>query len=464
MTLEDILRITRRRIGALIAIVVACLLLALAAAQLTPRQYTATSTAYVTVVMDASTAPDAETYNQANRLAVDKAAALVAVFGSQPVLDRAGQQLGAGQEVPVGSVTAQHAPGELTVTVSATASTPERAREVADEVVRQTEAEVQRLDGEGTPLHVVLMTSAGAVPVDAAPSTSRYLAVGVLVGLALGYLVILISAALDRRIGSADEAAQRLGVPALGTLPYSAANGQWRGAREADSAFEEELRRLRANLLRDEPAIGRRIVVTSPGRRAGRTTVALGLARVLALADHRVVLVEADMRSPVLAAVLGLDPAQPGVVQILDGAVGLQQAMVATDIPGLSVLVAGPAPDKPSERAGSARMNELLAVLARSHVVVIDTPAIAVASDSTVLAARSDGVVLVIPSGRTTTDSLERASRALERGGGSLLGVVVNRTAPGSRMLAGGLPRLGSARTLPTSRDMAGVRHRAAGL
>ena len=148
MTLEDILRITRRRIGALIAIVVACLLLALAAAQLTPRQYTATSTAYVTVVMDASTAPDAETYNQANRLAVDKAAALVAVFGSQPVLDRAGQQLGAGQEVPVGSVTAQHAPGELTVTVSATASTPERAREVADEVVRQTEAEVQRLDGD----------------------------------------------------------------------------------------------------------------------------------------------------------------------------------------------------------------------------------------------------------------------------------------------------------------------------
>ena len=423
MTLEDLLHLTRRRIGSLVLALVMCVLASMLFAFASPSTYTATSQAYLRVKVAGDPAQSTQSQYNAAQLAAMKADAVVPVFTSAAVAQRVVDSLKLDEtaEEFASSVSATRVPETVSVQVSATAYSSHRAQVLADEVVRQAAAEIKNLEGEDSPVEIVLLSSAELVSATRSPALVTCVAVGLLAGLVLGYIWILVQELLDKSLRGPEEVREALSVPLLGALPR-VPSLRWL-SRGAELKMEEQLRVARTNVLHALSQGGRRVVVvTSAGPQEGTSVTAASLARVLALSGHRVVLVGGDLRAPGTAGLQG----SPGLADVLTGSAYLGEALVKGAVEGLELLPAGRMPANPSELLGAPMMRDLLRELAADRLVIIDAPPVLRFTDGVVLAARAGGVILVARAGRTSAEDLHEAALAIEQGGGRMLGVVLN--------------------------------------
>jgi len=423
MTLEDLLHLTRRRIGSLVLALVVCVLASMLFAFASPSTYTATSQAYLRVKVAGDPAQSTLSQYNAAQLAAMKADAVVPVFTSAAVAQRVVDSLKLDEtaEEFASSVSATRVPETVSVQVSATAYSSHRAQVLADEVVRQAAAEIKDLEGEDSPVEIVLLSSAELVSATRSPALVTCVAVGLLAGLVLGYVWILVQELLDKSLRGPEEVREALSVPLLGALPR-VPSLRWL-SRGAELKMEEQLRVARTNVLHALSQGGRRVVVvTSAGPQEGTSVTAASLARVLALSGHRVVLVGGDLRAPGTAGLQG----SPGLADVLTGSAYLGEALVKGAVEGLELLPAGRMPANPSELLGAPMMRDLLRELAADRLVIIDAPPVLRFTDGVVLAARAGGVILVARAGRTSAEDLHEAALAIEQGGGRMLGVVLN--------------------------------------
>ena len=423
MTLEDLLHLTRRRIGSLVLALIVCVLASMLFAFASPSTYTATSQAYLRVKVAGDPAQSTLSQYNAAQLAAMKADAVVPVFTSAAVAQRVVDSLKLDEtaEEFASSVSATRVPETVSVQVSATAYSSHRAQVLADEVVRQASAEIKDLEGEDSPVEIVLLSSAELVSATRSPALVTCVAVGLLAGLVLGYVWILVQELLDKSLRGPEEVREALSVPLLGALPR-VPSLRWL-SRGAELKMEEQLRVARTNVLHALSQGGRRVVVvTSAGPQEGTSVTAASLARVLALSGHRVVLVGGDLRAPGTAGLQG----SPGLADVLTGSAYLGEALVKGSVEGLELLPAGRMPANPSELLGAPVMRDLLRELAADRLVIIDAPPVLRFTDGVVLAARAGGVILVARAGRTSAEDLHEAALAIEQGGGRMLGVVLN--------------------------------------
>ncbi len=215
------------------------------------------------------------------------------------------------------------------------------------------------------------------------------------------------------------------------------------------SASAEAFRTLRTNmrLVALEQQL-RTIVVTSATTGEGKSLVSANLAAALAQAGQRVVLVDGDLRRPTAHRTFGTHNTS-GLVEALlrereralrnghapDSAADITPAelgAVPTSIDNLFLLPSGRVPPNPSELLASETAGRLLDHLNRAFdMVVIDTPPVGPVADALLLAARSDGVIVVARSGQTRQDTLRGALEALRAVGKPMLGIVVNDLRPG---------------------------------
>ena len=388
-----------------------------------PSTYTATSQAYLRVKVAGDPAQSTLSQYNAAQLAAMKADAVVPVFTSAAVAQRVVDSLKLDEtaEEFASSVSATRVPETVSVQVSATAYSSHRAQVLADEVVRQAAAEIKDLEGEDSPVEIVLLSSAELVSATRSPALVTCVAVGLLAGLVLGYVWILVQELLDKSLRGPEEVREALSVPLLGALPR-VPSLRWL-SRGAELKMEEQLRVARTNVLHALSQGGRRVVVvTSAGPQEGTSVTAASLARVLALSGHRVVLVGGDLRAPGTAGLQG----SPGLADVLTGSAYLGEALVKGSVEGLELLPAGRMPANPSELLGAPMMRDLLRELAADRLVIIDAPPVLRFTDGVVLAARAGGVILVARAGRTSAEDLHEAALAIEQGGGRMLGVVLN--------------------------------------
>ena len=423
MTLEDLLHLTRRRIGSLVLALVVCVLASMLFAFASPSTYTATSQAYLRVKVAGDPAQSTLSQYNAARLAAMKADAVVPVFTSAAVAQRVVDSLKLDEtaEEFASSVSATRVPETVSVQVSATASSSHRAQVLADEVVRQASVEIKDLEGEDSPVEIVLLSSAELVSATRSPALVTCMAVGLLAGLVLGYVWILVQELLDKSLKGPEEVREALSVPLLGALPR-VPSLRWL-SRGAELKMEEQLRVARTNVLHALSQGGRRVmVVTSAGPQEGTSVTAASLARVLALSGHRVALIGGDLRAPSTTELQG----SPGLADVLTGSAYLGEALIKGAVEGLEVLPAGRTPANPSELLGAPMMRDLLRELAADRLVIIDAPPVLRFTDGVVLAAHAGGVILVARAGRTSAEDLREAALAVEQGGGRMLGVVLN--------------------------------------
>lgn len=277
------------------------------------------------------------------------------------------------------------------------------------------------------------------------PRVGLILFVGGLMGLGLGVLGAFLRERLDRTVKTSAELESRFGLVALGSIPTAdeaASRGNKRNlpsdedrihvsvATDPRSAIAEEVRAIRTNLLfmsPDRPY--RRLLVTSPSPAEGKTTVTACLGATMAQAGHRVLLVDCDMRRPRLHTLFEGQGTSSTLSETLIHPATLNVESLRTNIPGLSLLPAGPPPPNPAELLHSAAFRELMGRLEDSFdVILLDTPPLIV-TDAAVLSSVVDATILVVRQGKTEYPAVTRALRTLRDVNAKLAGAVFNATA-----------------------------------
>jgi succinoglycan biosynthesis transport protein ExoP len=278
---------------------------------------------------------------------------------------------------------------------------------------------------------------------------------GGLLGLALGIGLVLLMEYMDTSLKNIHDIEQFLGLPVLGLIPAidqedvanKAENGKTTNGATAiaerlishhlpKSPISEAYRILRTNLQFLNPdAPLKTILVTSSGPSEGKTTTAANLAITMAQVGSRTLIVDADLRRPMINGVFGI-PQEPGLTELLVKGGDLQKAMVSTDIENLFILPAGTIPPNPSELLGSQKMKHLIQEMKKiCDLVILDCPPVITVTDAAVLAAEADCVVLVIQSGKTDREAARRAKSLLTNVKARIAGTVLNNIS--SDMLAG---------------------------
>ncbi len=266
--------------------------------------------------------------------------------------------------------------------------------------------------------NVTVVDQASAPARPSKPQVPLYLALGAGLGIFLGCCVALLVEAVDNKIQGAEEV-EALQIPLLGISPQIEANKASSHAlmldsRHADSAFGESVRRLRSGLLISRSGTPPQVLLVSsasPGE--GKSTLSLSLAISLSQYEKKVLLVEADMRRPVLCRRLGLQQTD-GLSVLLSDREAATAILPAANNPNLYLLPAGPTPPYPAELLGSPRMHTLMDEWrSEFDFIVVDSPPVLPVTDAQLLEEMADATVLLARVGFTTRAALERAYKLL---------------------------------------------------
>jgi succinoglycan biosynthesis transport protein ExoP len=266
--------------------------------------------------------------------------------------------------------------------------------------------------------NVTVVDQASAPARPSKPQVPLYLALGAGLGLFFGCCVALLVEAVDNKIQGAEEI-EALQIPLLGISPQIDANKTSSRAimldsRHADSAFGESVRRLRSGLLISRSGTPPQVLLissASPGE--GKSTLSLNLAVSLSQYEKKVLLVEADMRRPVLRRRLGLEGTD-GLSVLLSDREAATGMLPVPNNPNLYLLPGGPTPPYPADLLGSPRMHTLMEEWRTEFdFIVVDSPPVLPVTDAQLLEEMADATVLLARVGFTTRAALERAYKLL---------------------------------------------------
>ncbi|QKJ20307.1 polysaccharide biosynthesis tyrosine autokinase [Microbacterium hominis] len=437
MELRDYVRILRAHWLGIVLLTLLGVAVAWGWSAVQPRVYTAETSG---IVRAASAGSDTGSSLVGDQLARAKVTSYIDMGSWRSVAEYAIADLGLDTtpEALVNRVDVSNPLDTVIIHVSADAGSPEEARDLAESWMRGMVAQIDAVEGDGTEgsaaVTLVPGDSARLPTAPSSPNVRLSLALGGLVGLALGVGYAVIRAVLDRRVRDPRDIERETGASVVGQLPVDKdlAGGRrvlsFGQSATGTSPIAEALRELRTNLqFMDVDSPPRTIVVTSPLPGDGKSTLSSNLAMSLAAAGQHVVLLDADLRRPRIAEVFGL-PEGAGLTDILSGRAEITEVAHNVDESGnLAVITAGRIPPNPSEVLGSNRMRDLIRNLSSHALVIIDSPPVLAATDAAVLTTGADGALIVVTSGRTTIDQLDQAVVNLSKANGRTLGVVMNR-------------------------------------
>jgi len=279
-----------------------------------------------------------------------------------------------------------------------------------------------------SPVRLTLVQHAAVPQTPVSPNVPLNIALGALVGLALGVGVAVLRATLDTRIRNERDVEMVTDTPIIGGIVFDPKAKERPLIVHADphSPRAESFRTLRTNLQYLEPGRGdRAFVVTSSIESEGKSTTTANLAIALADSGARVLLVDADLRRPKVDQYLGIEGAV-GLTDLLIGRADLVDVVQRWGRNELYVLPAGRIPPNPSELLGSAQMVKVLDELKRTFdVVLFDAPPLLPVTDAAVLARNVGGAIVVVAAGRAHRQHLRGAIASLENVDAPISGVVL---------------------------------------
>src|SRR4051812_40565056 len=275
-------------------------------------------------------------------------------------------------------------------------------------------------------------------------------------GVLLGLASIFFLEYMDRSIKTPEELERVTRFASLGVIPAASSVGRGYGYRyygsrtklravesepaaaepsrgidllphvDSRSPISEAYRAFRTSLLLASANSPKVIVIPSTFAREGKTTTAVNLATVLAQMGKPVLLLDADLRRPRLQKVFK-GKMNVGLVNYLATNIPLEDVIQETEVPHLSVVLPGPTLSNPSELLASDRMKHLIhEVRSKFAYVIFDSPPVMAVTDSIVLAASADGVVLCVHGGQTPREIVQRAAERLRQSNIPVLGAILN--------------------------------------
>jgi succinoglycan biosynthesis transport protein ExoP len=281
------------------------------------------------------------------------------------------------------------------------------------------------------------------------PNVPRGLILSAIAGLIAGAAAAFLAEKLDRVFHSPDELKDSTGLPLLGTIPYAKELKKPSASTVADSPpdvenlevqfgnrsrgysaspFLEAFRSLHTNLeflSPDQPI--RSLVMSSAVPADGKSTVTTFLAQAAAAMGQRVLLVDADLRRPTVHEKTDL-PNVWGLSNVISSDINVDDVIQRSPTEdNLFVLTAGQIPPDPTRLLASKKMRNLVERFQEAFdLVIFDTPPLLGLADARILAAHTDGIVMVVGLGRTDRSVLKQVLDGLKTSRARVLGVVAN--------------------------------------
>jgi tyrosine-protein kinase len=430
--LRAYLHIVRRRW----ALIVGCLLLSVAAASLvtsraTP-QYASTAQLFITTPGSASGAGDAY---QGSLFSAQRVASYADLITGKALAQRVVTNLNLRQSSSSLSdqISSRVVTDTVLLNVTVTDPDPARAQLLANAVATQFTSYIAGLE---TPpgrrvsaIKATVVDSASLPKTPVSPKPVRNLGLAAILGLIVGFGVAFLRETLDNTLKTGQDLVVTTGGAILGHIPLDpqASRRPLISQLETHAPRVEATRMLRTNLQfvhvdRDSKVF----VVTSSVPQEGKTTTAINLAIAAAKAGQSVLLLEGDLRRPKVAEYLHLDRTV-GLTTVLIGKVDIEEAIQRWDGDDLDVITSGVTPPNPAELVQSGAMKATLDKLrARYDLILIDAPPLLPVTDGALLAAHSDGAILIVRYGKTTRDQVAQAVKHLAAVNATLLGSVLN--------------------------------------
>ena len=258
----------------------------------------------------------------------------------------------------------------------------------------------------------------------ARPNKPLNIALGIVVGLVVGIGLAFFIEYLDTSVKTIDDVERALQSPVLGIIPQNVGLLIHEGA---ESPHAEAYRVLRTNILfsrKDEKL--NTVAVVSAGAGEGKTTTCFNLATVFAQSDHRVLVVDSDLRRPTLHKLMKVSNSA-GLTSYLLRQNSLDQVIQTSSLPNLHFMPSGKLPSSSLGILSSPQMKELISELKQRYdFVFFDSPPIMGVSDASILASEVDMTLQVIQYRRYPQPMNIRAKQMIEKVGGRLIGIVLN--------------------------------------
>lgn len=431
MDLHHYLKVLRRGWLLLTLTTAAAVGLAVALTALLPPTYQAESRIYVSV----DNAADVNDLGQGTMYSQEVVRSFVELATSsrvlQPVIEEFELSETPAELAERTEVAAQT--GTVILEVTVYDEDPHQAAAIAGALSESLNDVVQELTPPaqegGTRITLTTVEEPTAAQDPTSPQPVILVGLGLVAGVVLGLALLALREVLDTRVRNERDLSEATQLPLLGAVPRDKqfSRGVLVAQTEPGTPSAEAFTTLRTNLqFLDLGRPSRSFVVTSSIEDEGKSTVAVNLAISLRSAGHRVLLIDADLRRPEVATLLGLEGAV-GLTDLLTSRTATPDVLQLWGPNNLAVLPAGTVPPNPNELLGSAAMRDLLQELHRDYeIIVFDAPPLLPVSDAAVLSAMTSGALLVAGVGKVHRPQVQKAIESLELLEARVFGVVPN--------------------------------------
>ncbi|MBT2304762.1 polysaccharide biosynthesis tyrosine autokinase [Variovorax paradoxus] len=308
-----------------------------------------------------------------------------------------------------------------------------------------------RLVKEGKIGNVRVLDEAVVPQVPVKPNRRVIVAAALALGLFLGIVAAFVrSSFIEQRLRDPHEVEADTGLPVFSTIPLSNAQSAIAKRRlsgatgvrllaieNPDDPAVESLRSLRTAMqfaMLESP--NNRVLISGPTPGVGKSFVTANFAALMAAAGKRTLLIDADLRRGHTHQYFGLQR-HGGLSELIAGSLTVQQTVHRQVVPNLDFLATGQLPPNPSELLVSDSFKTALERLSEQYdLVVIDTPPVLVAADTSTVAAHAGTVLLVARADQSTMGELKESTRRLAMGGKAATGVLLNAMDVGRRAYA----------------------------
>ncbi|MBQ9901050.1 MAG: polysaccharide biosynthesis tyrosine autokinase [Clostridia bacterium] len=318
--------------------------------------------------------------------------------------------------------------------VSARTKEPQISAEMCNIVAAFAPEFLERIVGAGS-VEVIDVAVTETEPVE--PNVPAYSLAGLVLGFFLSCGFIFMFDLFDNTIKDKEAIVETYKKPVLGTVQHLNVNGK-KQTEKGDSRqlilnkevpfhYIESYKSIRTNVVFSLSTNESRILaVSSPNPDEGKSTVSVNLATALAQNGEKVLLIDADMRKPVLHKMFKVSN-KSGLSTTIISISPFEQAVKKDVALNLDLLSSGPMPPNPSELLASKHFHDLLVEVEKQYdYIIVDTPPLNVVSDGLVFTDLLNGILLVVRHRKTSYSEISEAVNSIELSNANLLGFVLN--------------------------------------
>ena len=347
-----------------------------------------------------------------------------------------------GVETLNGVISATAIEDSSVFTIKVTSHNRQDAYDILQSVIKNYPTVAEYIIGE-TQMDIIDESGVPTKPVNHA-RYKRAVVIGGFLGVMACFALLVLYAVTRYTVRGEDDLKQNLSIAYLGAIPHIRTKARSRNrettilmdSKESPAALGECMRTIRTRFIREADEINAQsILVTSASEGEGKTSIAINLAISLSRQDIRVILIDLDLRKPSVAKEMGLKLKEGryfGAVDVLEGKVKPEDALVEYGDYGVRVLPGGKPVKTTGSLLGTKTMDNMLAAYsAICDVILVDAPPSGMISDAATIARKMDGVVFVVRQDYARTNLVLESIENMADTGVNILGYVLNDTERG---------------------------------